>query len=144
MPLVFKPKYDKGLILVFVAVPLLPLGRAVSLVVQEETQLAWFMLGVTGFAVVALWSLLPRAIELWPDRIRIVLGWPWRKSILLSGIKEVRPVKGLAPWIGLGAMFATSFRTPVQIKRTTGMSILLSPEDPKRFTEAVGDALPAD
>ena len=77
MPRVFKPRYDKGLIIILLAVPLLSLGRAVSLMVIDEPELAWLMFGVTGLTVLALWSLLPRAFELWPDRIRIVLGWPW-------------------------------------------------------------------
>ena len=139
----FKPRYDKGLWLVFIVVLLLPLGRAGLLVAADEFQWAWVMLGVTGLTLLVLWSALPRAYELWPDRIRIVLGWSWGLSIPLSTITEVLPAPGVAPWIRLGAMFATSFKTPVRIKRTKGMTIVLSPDNPERFIESVRKALAA-
>ena len=137
----FKPRYDKWLLLVFIVAPLLPLGRAGLLLAADEVQWAWVMLGVTGLVLLALWSVLPRAFELWPDRIRIVLGWRWGFNIPLNTIAEVLPAKGVAPWIGLGAGSATSFKTPVQIKRTKGMAIVLSPETPAEFIEGVRRAL---
>ncbi len=136
-----KPRYDKGLWLVFIIVLLLPLGRAGFLVAADEFQWAWVMLGVTGLALLALWSMLPRAFELWPDRIRIVLGWPWGLNIPLNTIAEVLPAPGVAAWIRWGAMFATSFKTPVQIKRTKGMTVLLSPDNPVEFIGSVRKAL---
>ena len=137
----FKPRYDKGLWPVsIIIVLLLPLGRAGFLVAADEFQWTWVMLGVTGLVLLALWSMLPRAFELWPDRIRIVLGWPCGLTIPINTITEVLPAPGLAPWIGLGAMFATSFKTPVQIKRTKGLTIVLSPNDPVEFMESVRSA----
>jgi hypothetical protein len=99
------------------------------------------MLGVAGLALLALWAVLPRAFELWPDHIRIVLGWRWDLNIPLNTIAEVLPAKGVAPWIGFRAMFATSFKTPVQIRRTKGMTIVLSPNNPVEFMEGVRKAL---
>ena len=101
------------------------------------------MLGVTGLAPLALWSVLPRAFGLWPDRVRTVLGSPWGLNVPLNTIAEVLPAPGVAPWIRLGAMFATSFKTPVRIKRTKGMTIVLSPDNPERFIESVRKALAA-
>lgn len=141
VPIHFHPRYDKGLWLVFLAVPLLPLGRAGSLVAAHEYWLAFVMFGVAGLATLALWFLLPRKFELWPDYICIVLGRPWRFVIPLEEVMEVLPSEGLRPWAGLGAAFATSFKTPVHIKRSKGMNILLSPENPEEFITAVKDSL---
>ena len=137
----FKPRHDKGLSLVFIVLLLLPLGRAGFLVAADEFQWAWVMLGVTGLALLALWSVLPRAFELWPDRIRIVLGWPWGFNVPLNTIAEVLPARGVAAWICWGAGFATSFKTPVQIRRTKGMTIVVSPSNPAEFIESVRKAL---
>lgn len=141
MLLRFKSRYDKWLWPVLIAVPLLPLVRAGFLVAAEEFQSAWVMLVVTGLVLLVLWSMLPRAFELWPDRIRIILGWPWGLNVPLNAIAEVRPAPGVAPWITLGAGFATSFKTPVQIRRTKGMTIVLSPNNPVEFMEGVRKAL---
>jgi hypothetical protein len=140
-PLRFKPRYDRALWLVFLVVLLLPLGREVSLVVLSEPLLALAMLVVTGVAALALWSVLPRAIELWPDRIRIVLGWPWGFNIPLGQVSEVLPARGWTPWFRLGVAFATSFKEPVQIRRTKGLPVLISPSDPTGFINGVNDAL---
>ena len=137
----FKPRYDKWLWPVLIAVPLLPLVRAGFLVAADEFQWAWVMLGVTGLVLLVLWSALPRAFELWPDHIRIVLGWSWGFGIPLNTIAEVLPAPGVTPWIRLGAMFATSFKTPVRIKRTKGMTFVLSPDNPVEFIGSVRKAL---
>ena len=141
MPLRFRPRYDRGLLPVLMLVLLLPLGRAGFLVAAEEFQLASLMLGVVGLVVLVLWSMLPRAFELWPDRISIVLGWSWGFSIPLSTITEVLPAPGVAPWARLGAMFATSFKTPVQIRRTRGINIMISPNNQAEFMGSAGRAL---
>ncbi len=107
----------------------------------DEFQWAGVMLGMTVLALLALWSVSPRAFELWPDRIRVVLGWPWGVNIPLNTIAEVLPPPNLAAWMRWGAGFATSFKTPVQIKRTKGMAIVLSPETPAEFIEGVRRAL---
>jgi hypothetical protein len=141
MLLRFKPRYDKGLWPLLIGVPLLPLVRAGFFVAAEEFQWAWVMLGVTGLALLALWSVLPRAFELWPDRVRIVLGWRWGLNIPLDTIAEVQPARGVATFVRWGAGFATSFKTAVRIRRTTGMTIVLSPDNPAQFIESVRTAL---
>ncbi len=140
MLLRFKSRYDKWLWPVLIAVPLLPLVRAGFLVAADEFQSAWVMLVVTGLVLLVLWSMLPRAFELWPDSVRIVLGWQWGINIPLNTIAEVLPGKGVAPWIGLRAMFATSFKKTVQLRRTKGMAFLLSPDNPEKFIEDVQHA----
>ncbi len=137
MLLRFKPRYDKWLWPALMVLPLLPLGRAGLLAAAGELQWAWVMLGVTVLVLLALWSVLPRTFELWPDRIRIVLGWPWSLNIPLDTIAEVLPPPSVAAWIRWGAGFATSFKTPVQIRRTKGMTIVLSPDNPVGFVESV-------
>ena len=140
-PLRFKPRYDRALWLVFLVVLLIPLVRAGSLVLVDEPLLALAMLGVTALVALALWSVLPRAIELWPDCIRIVLGWPWGFDIPLDDVAEVRIAKGWRPWFRLGAAFATSFKAPVQIKRTKRLPVLISPNDPEEFIDRFHDAM---
>ncbi len=137
----FKPRYDRGLWPVLIGVLLLPLGRAGFLLAAGEFQGAFAMLVVTGLALLALWSALPRAFEVWPDRVRIVLGWRWGMSIPLDTIAEVQPAGGVATFVHWGARFATSFKTAVRIRRTTGMTIVLSPDNPAQLIESVSRAL---
>ncbi len=61
--------------LVLVAVVVIPIARAGFFVATGHLTGVLVMLVIAGVVVVLLWCLLPRAYELWPDRIRIVLGW---------------------------------------------------------------------
>ena len=140
MLLRFKPRYDKGLWPVLIGVLLLPLGRAGFFMAAGEFQGTLAMLVVAGLVLLALWSVLPRAFELWPDRVRIVLGWRWGLNIPLDTIAEVQPARGVATFVHWGAGFATSFKTAVRIRRTKGMTIVLSPDNPAQFIESVRSA----
>ena len=62
-------------------------------------------------------------------------------NIPVDTIAEVQPAEGVATFVRWGAMFATSFKTAVRIRRTTGMTIVLSPENPAQFIESVRRAL---
>ena len=74
---------------------------------------------------------------MWPDRIRIVLGWPWGWNIPLDGIEEIKPARGLAAMVSWGVRFATSVKTTVRIRRIRGMDIIISPDDPAEFIASV-------
>ena len=98
---------------------------------------------VTVAVLIALWSSLPRAYELWPDRLRIVLGWRWGFNIPLDEIEEIQPARGVATLFASGAMFLTSVKTPVRVRRTKGMDITTSPDDPLEFIESTRRAMRA-
>ncbi len=127
--------------LVLLLVLLIPLVRAGFLLRDDDVAAAAAMLVVFGLASLALWLVLPRAYELSPDRLRVVLGGPLGWEIDLKKIENVRVAPGRGPLLRPGALFATSLEPPVVVRRRKGMSIILSPEQPADFIAAVEQAL---
>lgn len=122
---------------------LIPLVRAGFLLADDDVAAAMAMLVVFGLASLALWSFLPRAYELSPGRLRVVLGGKLGWDIGLEKIENVRPAAGIRAVMRPGALFATSLQTPVELRRRKGMSIILSPEQRAEFIAAVEQALGA-
>ena len=114
----FRARYDKWLWLVLVGVVVIPIARAGFFVATGHLTGVLAMLVIAGVVVVLLWCLLPRAYELWPDRIRIVFGWQLGWSIPLNGIEEIEPTPGVFALVSWRARFATSVKTTVRIRRT--------------------------
>jgi hypothetical protein len=126
-----------------VLVPALPLARAWFLWADATFLGASGLLVVGAVASLVLWALLPRAFELWPDRVRFVLGGPFTVSVDLDSIEGVEAAPGVRAILPIrwGAIFATSFKTTVRLRRAKGVSYMVSPNDPAGFSEAVGAAL---
>lgn len=133
----FRLRYDGWLWPVLVVQVVSPLRRFFFLAATDEFEAASGMLVMSGVVLAVLWSVLPRAFELWTDRVRIVLGWHWGWNIPLDTIAEVQPAPGLAAFALWGARFAMSFSTAVRIRRSKGMDIVISPVAPLEFIEAV-------
>ena len=55
----------------------------------------------------------------------------------MEEIGEIHPTRGLGILVFCGVSFITSVESPVRIKRTKGMDILISPDEPAVFIESV-------
>ena len=133
----FKARYDKWLRRVLILAIGSPLVIAILILVVNQNSAAIPSLVFTGAIGLTLWLLLPRAFEVWPDRLRIVLGWKFAWTIPLEEIEEICPTRGLGILVFWGVSFITSVKNPVRIKRTKGMDVLISPDEPVVFIENV-------
>ncbi len=139
----FSARYDRALLPVLAIVPVLPLTRAAFLWAGGEAGLAAGLLVIATLGSLALWAVLPRGFEVWPDRVRIVLGGPFTFSVNLDSIEGVEAAPGVRAILPMrwGAIFATSFKTTVRLRRPKGVSYMISPRDPAGFSESVGAAI---
>jgi len=101
----------------------------------------WILLGATMFDALLFHSVLPRRFAVFDDRLRIVLGWPFAINIPLDTIRQVRAVSGGRVFVYWGARLATSSRNVVEIDRSRGLSMVVSPQDRDAFIYHVQQAL---
>ena len=97
--------------------------------------------GVTLFDAWLFHAILPRRYQIFEDKIRIVLGYPFAFNINFSTIKEAKPAsasKALAYW---GIRFATSTKGVVEIIRHKGLNVVISPRNGETFLENLNQAL---
>ena len=85
------PRYDKWVWALILSVHMLPLVLAVAMIAQSQFTAAWILFAVTGGIAFLFWSVLPRGYEVWPDSLRILLGWPFALNVPFDTIVNVRP-----------------------------------------------------
>ena len=136
------PKYDLWLKLILGGVLALPLISGIALLPTDLLG-AWVMLGVTAFNALLFHSILPRRYQIFQEKIRIVLGQPFAINIPLSTIKMARPAPGSKALVYGGIRFATSLSSVVEIVRSKGLNIVISPAHRDAFLEHLGQVLEA-
>ena len=104
---------------------------------------AYVMFGVTLFDALLFNAILPRRYQIYQDRLRIVLGKPFAVNIPFSTIKEVRPASGSKTFAYGGIRLATSSSSVVEIVRTKGLNVAVSPANRDAFLEQLTQALQA-
>ena len=139
----FKPVYDRWLQAIIVGVPTVTFTLAVAYLAKGEWDTGAALLGIVLFVALVYWSVFPRAYVILPDRLRIVLGWPWSLSLHFGNIEEIRPGRFIDVLAYSGLRLAPSVRTPVQVKRNRGLNVVISPADREGFLEAAQSALDA-
>ena len=102
---------------------------------------AWVCLGVTAFDGLLFHSILPRRLQIFDDRLKIVLGYPFALNIPLSTIKEAKEAPARKAFIYWGVRFATSLESVVEIVRYRGLNILVSPRHQEAFLENLNQAV---
>jgi hypothetical protein len=107
----------------------------------RDTEVAFIMFGVTIFDAVLFRLVMPRKYQVYSDKMRIVLGGPFAWNIPFSTIKEVRPSSGASTFAYNGVRFATSSRDVVEIRRSKGCSVVISPSNKDVFLEQVHRAM---
>jgi len=109
-------------------------------------------------AVLLFFAATPKRYEVLPDSLRIVLGGPFSINIPFSTIAEVRVVQGWRAYSKRALHLAISRTNAVEIIRTEGWNLIVSPTDRDVFIESVframgefngniqrqGDVLPLD
>lgn len=132
-----KPGYDLWFKAVIALVPalLIALGLLSSFGVlanEEEEGVSVILLGATAFVFLLYWAILPRRYQILEDRVRIVLGGPFSFAIGFDTIKEVR--RASSPGVG-GVNLATSRKNRVEVLRSRGMNVAISPARCDLFLE---------
>ena len=107
----------------------------------QDTGVAFIMFGVTIFDAVLFRLVMPRKYQVYSDKVRIVLGGPFAWNIPFSTIKEVRPSSGASTFVYNGVRFATSSRDLVEIRRSRGCNVVISPSNKDVFLEQVRTAM---
>ena len=136
------PKYDFWLKLILGGVLALTLILGVGLLF-EDIRVAWVMFGVTLFDALLFKAILPQRLQIFQDRVKIVLGGPFAIDIPFSTVREVRPVPGSKAFVYWGIRFATSSHYVVEIVRKKGLSLVISPTNGDTFLEQLKQALEA-
>ena len=107
----------------------------------QDTEGAFTMFGVIIFYAVLFRLVMPQKYQVYSDKVRIVLGWPLAWNIPFSTIKEVRPGSGASAFVYNGVRFATSSRDVVEIRRSKGCNVVISPSNRDVFLQQVDMAM---
>lgn len=138
----YKAEYDSWLKLIVGGTLALTLILGIVLL-TVDLPAAWVMFGVTLFDALLFSSVLPRRYQIFQDRLKIVLGSPFAFSIPFATIREVRPASGSKALVYWGIHWATSSRSVVEIVRSQGLSVFISPANRNEFLQELTQALKA-
>ncbi len=141
MPTHIKARYDWWVRAVLAASFVLFVVMALIMFAAGHILEGAIMLGVILFDALLLWSFLPQSYEIRPEGLRIVLGWPWRFNIPFDTIAEIHAGRGFQALAYGGLRFSPSVKTPVVVRRSRGISVVISPQDRQEFIDAVNEAL---
>lgn len=112
-----------------------------AVLAASEPEGAGVLLAATLFTALVLHGVLPRRFEVYEDRVRLVLGWPFAFNVPFATITEVRPASGTSAFVYWGLRLATSRRSVVEIDRRHGLSMVISPRNGDAFLEQVKAAM---
>jgi len=126
--------YDSWMKYIIVGLPLLLVVAAVFLI-PVDIMGTYFMLGDAALIGLIFHFVMPRRYQIFEDKIRIVLGGPFRVSIPFTNVRNVQAAGSYKSMVYSGMRFATTSRSVVEIIRKKGMNIVISPADRDRFME---------
>ena len=130
-------RWFKALIVAIMAATFIP-----GLVIVSHQPLAgWVLLGTTVIDGLLFHWLVPRRFQLYPDRLRVVLGYPFAFNVRLDTIKEARAISAAQTLFNAGLRMATSPSHGVEIRRRGGSDLVISPLNRELFLEQVNGAL---
>ncbi len=102
-----------------------------------------FLVAEGIFLALLFYFIMPRKLEIYQDRLRIILGPPFALNISFTTIKEIRKVSGSKAFVYSGVRFATSSKYVVEIVRVKGMNYVISPQNGELFLEQLNQAIKA-
>ena len=126
--------YDAWLKYIIIGLPLLLIITGVILI-PIDVEGTYAMLGDTVLVGLIFYFVMPRRYQIFEDKIKIVLGGPFKINVPFSTIKELRAAEGYKTMVYSGIRYATTTRSPVEILRKRGRDIVISPADRDRFLE---------
>ncbi len=90
------------------------------------------------FVLAVYWLSLPRKIFVLQDRIKLKIGeFYW--NVAFETIESVKPAKGIIVWRGFSSI--TSWSSQIEIVRSKGQNIRISPARREQFLEYVERAM---
>lgn len=96
---------------------------------------ALVFLAVTVLDALLFWAVVPRWFEIYSNGLRVKLGGPFASNTPLENIKNARMVDGYSAVAYHGLKFTTTTRGVVEISRSKGMDMVVTPSDPETFLE---------
>jgi hypothetical protein len=135
-----RARYDWWLKLILGGTLALTLVLGLAFLATDITG-TWILLAVTAFDALLFHAILPRRYQIFTDRLRIVLGYPFAWTIPFSTIEEARSVSGSKAFFYGGVRFTTSSETVVEIVRSQGWNLVISPAQRDTFLEYLTQAL---
>ena len=134
------PRTDIWLKLMLAGIPMIFLVIGIILLFQDMAN-AFGMFGVTIFYAVLFRIVMPHKYEVYNDKVRIAMGGPFAWNIPFSTIKEVRVASSASAFAYNGVRFATSSSSVVEIRRSKGCNVVISPSNKDVFLEQIRTAM---
>ena len=123
---------------------LIPIGLFIGAVIAAsnlESEVSLVLAGEGLFFIVLFYFIMPRKYQIFDDRLRIVLGYPFGINIFLSTIREVKHSPGMKAFVYSGVRFATSTKNVIEIVRNKGFNYVISPNNSEAFREQLNQAI---
>lgn len=102
---------------------------------------AFGMFGIAVFYALLFKIIMPQRYQIYSDKIKIVFSGPIAWNIPFSTIKEVRSASGAKAFAYSGVRFATSSKNVVEIRRSRGCNVVISPSNKGIFLEQASRAM---
>jgi hypothetical protein len=131
---------DRFLTILLTGIVIIDLAIAVWLSRVDITG-TWFLLGTAVFLGLLFYIIFPKKYQVYEDRIRIVLGGPFAINVPFAAIKEIRPAPAGSGSVYTGLKLATNAKNIIEIVRTKGMGMIISPANRDLFLQQVNQAM---
>jgi hypothetical protein len=102
---------------------------------------AGLMIVVAIVDLLLFYLIIPRKYQIYPDRLVIILGWPFKMKIPLSCIRTAKPSAIRNVLFYRGVRLVTDNKSTVEITRENGNNILLSPRNQELFLDKLKKAV---
>jgi len=109
----------------------------------QDKEDAFGMFGIAVFYALLFKIVMPQRYQIYSDKVRILLGGPFAWNIPFTTIKEVRSASGVSAFAYSGVRFATSSKNVVEIRRSRGCNVVISPANKEIFLEQASRAMKA-
>ncbi len=134
------PRYALWIKLILGGVLLLTLALGIYFLSIDRMG-AYIMFGLTLIDALLFFFLMPRSYQIYSDRLVVILGGPFTKTVPLYDIRSARKVSGSHAFINTGFRFAVSAKYVVEIARRTGTNITISPNTGDLFLEQLNQTM---
>jgi apolipoprotein N-acyltransferase len=94
---------------------------------------AYGLFGTGAGILLIYWLVMPHRFEIYPARLRVVLGAPFAFNIDLAGITAVEVLSPARAFAISGLKMATDAGTALIVKRRGKLDVSLSPRDRDEF-----------
>jgi len=134
------PSYDRWFKLIIIGIPVITLTLGVIYFFYDR-EASTTMFALTVFYGILFHAITPRRFQIYDDRIRMVFGKPFAVNLSLANIREVKATSGAKAFFFGGLRFATSSSNIVEIVRSKGLDLVISPADRETFINQFNTAL---